>query len=404
MNALNTYQTVDGEPVCAYPVVFLSHRSLDKPVVRALSRLFSAFGIHIWLDENDADLQRAAALGMTGDASLVHAIERGVRHSTHLVGLLSPRTMGSWWVPYEIGFARAQSKEAIFVGLELEEDLASIPEYARIAPIFSSVDEIARWSASLTGADLHSNTSGASGPVARELATYLPSLPRTPTAKELGASALEAIEMLARPEVQSELALRSRSFSWMPDTSPAIRNIAYALFAPLAAPYIGLHSGIQDLRLLKSAARALTSHYALAAEEPVLQYSPEVAGWKYCRYDTPATTWMQGLKDDQLDDRLVRFMCTRTHADTLRLATRSEFLAEFDRVAHGDESARRGLGVLINPLFGFAPSVRPVYWRVLAAQSVLYASLLSRDPPDIFDEPTRAIGERFARSALVEPL
>ena len=293
MSDLNTYQTVDGKPVTgAHPVVFLSHRSLDKPVARALSRLVSALGIHFWLDEGDADLQRAAALGMTGDAALVHAIERGVRHSTHLIGLLSPRTMGSWWVPYEIGFARAQSKGAIFVALELDEDLASIPEYARVAPVFTSVDEIARWSASLTGTDLHSNTTGISGPVTQELASYLPSVPRTPTAEELSRPALEAIELLARSEVQAELSLRSHSFAWMPDTSPAIRGIAYALLAPLAASKLNLPSANEEMRLLKGAARALISHYALAAEEPFLQYSPEVGGWKQCRYDTPATTWI----------------------------------------------------------------------------------------------------------------
>jgi hypothetical protein len=402
MSDLNTYRSGDSTFVTgAHPVVFLSHRSSDKPVVRALSRLVSAFGIHVWLDEDDADLQRAAALGMTGDAALVHAIERGVRHSTHLIGLLSSRTMGSWWVPYEIGFARAQSKGVSFVALELDESLASIPEYARVAPVFTSVDEIARWCASLTGADLHSNTTGISGPVTQELAGYLPPVPRTPSAEELSRSALKAIELLARPEVQAELSLRSRSFAWLPDTSPAIRGIAYALLAPLAACKLKLPSTDEELRLLKGAARALTSHYALAAEEPFLQYSPEVGGWKHCRYDTPATTWMQGLKAHQLDERLERFMCTRTHANTLRLVTRSEFLAEFDRVvAHGDELDKRGLGVLLNPLFGFAPSSRPVYWRVLAAQSVLYARLLGTDPPDVFDESTRGIGERFARDTL----
>lgn len=404
MSDLNTYQSDDSRFVSgAHPVVFLSHRKVDKPAARALSRLVSAFGIHFWLDEEDADLQRAAALGMTGDAALVHAIERGVRHSTHLIGLLSPRTMGSWWVPYEIGFARAQSKGASFVALEPDENFASIPEYARVAPVFSSVDEIARWCASLTGADLHSNTAGISGRVTRELAGYLPPVPRTPSAEELGRSALEAIELVARPEVQAELSLRSRSFAWLPDTSPAIRGIAYALLAPLAAYKLRLPSANEELRLLKGAARALTSHYALAAEEPALPYSPEVRGWKHCRYDTPATTWMQGLDADQLDARLERFMCTRTHASTLRLATRSEFLAEFDRVVgHGDELAKRGLGVLLNPLFGFAPSSRPVYWRVLAAQSVLYARLLNTEPPDVFDPSTRVVGERFARHTLCD--
>ena len=401
MSDMNTYHTDDAEPRArAHPVVFLSHRNADKTVVRALSRLISDLGVHFWLDENDADVQRAVSLGMAGDAALVHAIERGVRHSTQILGLLSPRTAGSWWVPYEIGFARAQSVSPIFAALELQEGLLAVPEYARIAPVFTSIDEIARWTASLTRADLHSDTTRISGPVTRELARYFPAVPSTPTASALSRSALGAIELLSRLPVQNELALRSRDFAWMPDTSPAIRGIAYDLLAPLAASKLNLSPSAEELRLLRGASRALTSHYALAEAEPALQYSPEVAGWKQCRYDRQATTWMQGLRIDQLNERLERFMCTRTHAGSLRLATRSEFLAEFERVAQGEESEKRALGVLLNPLFGFAPSVRPVYWRVLAAQSALYAKLLAVPPLGVFDERTLGIGERFALHAL----
>ena len=82
--------------------VFLSHRLSDKPIVRAIASILSALDVHYWLDEEDADLQRAAALGMLGDTGLVWAIERGVQHSTVLLGTLSNNTTGSWWVPYEL--------------------------------------------------------------------------------------------------------------------------------------------------------------------------------------------------------------------------------------------------------------------------------------------------------------
>jgi hypothetical protein len=97
-------------------------------------------------------------------------------------------------------------------------------------------------------------------------------------------------------------------------------------------------------------------------------------GWKQFRYDTPAITWMQGLAEDQLNEQREKFMCTRTHADSLRIATRAEFVAEFDRVASADEPNQRGLGALINPLFGFNLAERPVYWRILAVQAVAYFS------------------------------
>jgi hypothetical protein len=99
----NIYCTEDvqGSALPAGPKVFLSHRAPDKPIARAIASVLSALDVHYWLDENDLDLQRAAALGWLGDSRLVHAIERGVRHCTALLGLLSGQTVGSWWVPYE---------------------------------------------------------------------------------------------------------------------------------------------------------------------------------------------------------------------------------------------------------------------------------------------------------------
>lgn len=71
------------------PKVFISHRSVDKPIARAIAGLLSALGVHYWLDESDQDLQRAAALGMLGEVGVVHAIERGVKHTTALLALVS---------------------------------------------------------------------------------------------------------------------------------------------------------------------------------------------------------------------------------------------------------------------------------------------------------------------------
>jgi hypothetical protein len=396
---LNTYNPDDGLPApSGANVVFISHRSGDKPAARSLALLLSELGLHYWLDEEDEDLQRAAMLGMTGDAALVHAIERGIRHSTSLLGLLSPRTVGSWWVPYEIGFARAQSKGASFVALDIRDGSNAVPEYARISSVYASIDELARWASSMAGRDLHSDLTCLSPMVLAELSRYLPSTPRDPSLLELCATAIGAASLLARRDVQRELALRSSRFAWIPETSPAIKDLAYALLAPLAASRLGLVAEPVQRALLSLSCLAVTSHYALASEVPPLKYAPEVAGWRQCRYVTPAATWMQGLTEAQLNERLERFLFTRTHAGSVRLATRAEFAAEFDRVLRTDESSQRGLGVLINPLFGFSPEQRPVYWRILAVQCVLYANLIGTNPPSVFDRETLGVAHRFIHS------
>lgn len=399
---LNTYASHDRvTPPAGVPVVFISHRSSDKPLARALARLFNSLGVHYWLDENDTDVQRAARLGMTGDSALVHAIERGMRHSTWLLGVITPRTAGSWWVPYEIGFARAQPKRASFISVGISQTRGILPEYASICPVYGSVDEIARWAASLRGDHLHTSLGDLDTQVLSDLRAQLPWLPNLPAATALCSSALDAIELLANPEVQDELALRSTSFTWMPPVGDAIKALSFWLFAPLAYRQLGAPTTQLERRVLDIAAATLTQHYALAGESPALEYSPELGNWKVCRYQTPAKSWMQGLRPDQLGERLERFLLTRTIEDELRLTTLAEFSAEYDRVREAAGADQRALGVLINPLFGFRVPDRPVYWRVLAAQATAYSTLLGRALPTGIDSPTLELARRYLSRSTV---
>lgn len=54
--------------------------------------------VHYWLDRDDKDTQNAVKLDMVGDQALVHAIDRGIRHLSRLLGILSNKTRDSWWI------------------------------------------------------------------------------------------------------------------------------------------------------------------------------------------------------------------------------------------------------------------------------------------------------------------
>jgi hypothetical protein len=97
-------------------------------------------------------------------------------------------------------------------------------------------------------------------------------------------------------------------------------------------------------------------------------------------------------------------MLARDRKGNLRIATREEFKAEFERVlSSGTQSDRRALGVLINPLLGFSRGTRPVFWRVLSVQYYLYSRVVGRDAEDgPFEEDVRLLGERFAEDKLIE--
>jgi hypothetical protein len=148
---LNIYTPVDlaASVLPAVERVFISHRRTDKPLAMAVAAVLAAQGLHYWFDENDEDTRQAADLGKADDQALVYSIERGIRHCTQLLGLLSAETRGSWWVPYEIGFSRSQDAHTSYLVLESIRKMEEIPEYARLAANYWSVDELVRWAAFL---------------------------------------------------------------------------------------------------------------------------------------------------------------------------------------------------------------------------------------------------------------
>jgi hypothetical protein len=126
------------------PCIFLSHISVDKMAVRRIADYITAKGdIDIYLDINDDDLQRAAK---AEDAAAITAfIERGLTNSTHVMCLVSANTVRSWWVPYELGFAKKSGKPLSTLKLK---DTVDLPEYLAITEIIRGTESLNKY---LTG-------------------------------------------------------------------------------------------------------------------------------------------------------------------------------------------------------------------------------------------------------------
>ena len=405
---LNIYSPVDqpDDLLSSGPRVFISHRSLDKPLAAAVAAALDQIGIHYWFDREDEDTRRAAALGMAGDQALVHAIERGVQHSTHLLGLLSAETRGSWWVPYEIGFSRSAGRSVQFLVLESIRDMAGLPEYVRLVANYWSIDELIRWAASLSAGHLQVAAPSVRAETIDELTSFVPELPPLSTTRLLSTQALNAIETLGKPTTWTATALTvADRFCWMPTAGGILRDLAYDLFAPLA--FYQLHASRlsqQERGRYDLLYRSATWHYQLAAAPPRLPYYPEDNGWRRRRYQSPASCWLQGLNLHQLQDRLNRFFAVDDLHDRRRLATREEFKAEFDRILHtGEGSDQQSLGVLVNPLFGFSPSSRPVYWRVLALQHQLHTAVVNMAASSMFEDSINELSGHFLSTMLASP-
>jgi len=404
-NSLNLYSPVDitlGDLPTAERV-FISHRNFDKPLAAAVAAVLQASGVHYWFDRDDEDARRAAALGMAGDQALVHAIERGVKHSSQVLGLLSASTRGSWWVPYEIGASRALGRSVSFLVLESIRSMEALPEYVRLAANYWSIDELVRWAASLRGGYIKPPALPMPEQLIAEVERFVPRQPPSASMRELSTRALAAIDRLAKSETWVGLRLTSsEQFDWLPTRGGLVRDLAYDLLAPLAFFRLNEQRFAEPERhLLQQIYESITRHYELAELHPSLTYHPEQTGWRQRRYHEPASSWLQGLSAGQLGERLDRFLIVPDLNRNRRLATREEFKAEFDRIQHlPGEHERRSLGVLINPLFGFNPTDRPVYWRVLALQQRLHQTIVNQASQAIFDDITSLAIEHFIGRAV----
>jgi len=396
--SLNIYSPQDLSATPRVERAFISHRLADKPLARAVAGILQGQGLHYWFDEDDEDSRRAADLGIAGDEVLVYSIERGIRHCSRMLGLLSAQTRGSWWVPYEVGFSSAHGAVSSYLVLESIRRMEEIPGYARLAANYWSIDELVRWAASLKQGHVQAAAAPLDAASVAALERFVPRLPPKPDVPQLAARAIAAIERLFADRTQRLLRLQPpEDFSWLPTRGGLIRDLAYDLYAPLA--FYQLSSSELDgpaKKLLGRVYQSVTWHYELAAIPPALAYSPEAYGWRQRRYESPASSWLQGLSADQLSERLRRFFIVPSIDRSPRLATKEEFKAEFDRILRsGGESERRSLGVLINPLFGFTPASRPVFARILALQYRLHSELTSLWPEALFDSSLASQLEQF---------
>jgi len=113
------------------PCIFLSHIFVDKSAAMAVGTYIVNCGdIDIYLDFNDADLQEAVKTA--NHYGITQFIEQGLSHSTHIMCLVSVDTVKSWWVPYELGFAKNAGKH--LSTLKLKGEIA-LPPYLQISEI-----------------------------------------------------------------------------------------------------------------------------------------------------------------------------------------------------------------------------------------------------------------------------
>lgn len=101
--ALGTQKTLaEARKTLGIECVFLSHQQRDKDICKKIADYLIAANIDVYFDEYDADLK--VHRQSNNPKGVVDSLRKGIRGSSHMLVVVSPSTISSKWVPWEVGY------------------------------------------------------------------------------------------------------------------------------------------------------------------------------------------------------------------------------------------------------------------------------------------------------------
>lgn len=111
--------------------IFLSHQQKDKDVCRKIADYLTAADIDVYFDEDDEDLKFYRQTNRP--EGVVESIRTGIKNSSHMLVVVSPNTMYSTWVPWEVGYGFDHISLGVLTLKGITND--GLPDYLKTAPI-----------------------------------------------------------------------------------------------------------------------------------------------------------------------------------------------------------------------------------------------------------------------------
>ena len=127
--------------------VFISHQKRDSDAARKVADYLENAGIDVYFDEYDGELRISHQSGNPIDVT--KAILNGINNSSHMLVIVSPNTLSSTWVPFEIGYGYDKTELGILCLKGIPK--GSLPEYVRTAPIVRDIYDLNNLIGRLTG-------------------------------------------------------------------------------------------------------------------------------------------------------------------------------------------------------------------------------------------------------------
>lgn len=118
--------------------VFISHQKRDRDEAKKIADYLNSVGIAVYFDEFDKELQQADSTN--NPKAVVAAIKKGINSSTHMLCIISPNTLTSKWVPFEVGYGYDTTDLATLTLKGIKN--SDLPDYIKTKPIIRDIYDI----------------------------------------------------------------------------------------------------------------------------------------------------------------------------------------------------------------------------------------------------------------------
>mgnify|MGYP003576285523 CR=1 FL=1 len=118
--------------------VFISHQQKDKDAAKKIADYLLEAGIDVYFDAYDGDLR---IHNQSNNAKAVtDSIRKGINNSSHMLVLVSPNTLYSTWIPFEIGYGYDKTDLLVLCLKGIPK--GGLPEYLRAGKIIRDIWDI----------------------------------------------------------------------------------------------------------------------------------------------------------------------------------------------------------------------------------------------------------------------
>lgn len=127
--------------------VFISHQKADKDAAKKIADYLKEAGIDVYFDEYDIELRIHHQAN--NPKAVTDAIRKGINNSSHMLAIVSPNTLTSSWVPFEIGYGFDKTDLGVLCLKGIPK--GKLPEYVRTAPIIRDIYDLNKLISTLSG-------------------------------------------------------------------------------------------------------------------------------------------------------------------------------------------------------------------------------------------------------------